>query len=87
MIGEIGGSAEEDAAKFIKENVRKPVFAFVAGKTAPKGRRMGHAGAIVEGTSGTHQSKIMALKEVGVNIIENLSETGKIVSSVLRSRV
>ena len=87
MIGEIGGSAEEDAAKFIKENVRKPVFAFVAGKTAPKGRRMGHAGAIVEGTSGTHQSKIMALKEVGVNVIENLSETGKIVSSVLRSRV
>ena len=87
MIGEIGGSAEEDAAKFIKENVRKPVFAFVAGKTAPKGRRMGHAGAIVEGTSGTHQSKIIALKEVGVNVIENLSETGKIVSSVLRSRV
>jgi succinyl-CoA synthetase alpha subunit len=87
MIGEIGGSAEEDAAKFIKENVKKPVFAFVAGKTAPKGKRMGHAGAIIEGLSGTHQSKINALKEAGVYIIENLSETGKIVSSVLKSKV
>lgn len=87
MIGEIGGSAEEDAAKYIKENVKKPVFAFIAGKTAPKGRRMGHAGAIVEGNSGTHQSKINALKDAGVTIIENLSEVGKIVSSKLKLKV
>jgi len=87
MIGEIGGSAEENAAEFIKKNVKKPVFAFVAGKTAPKGKRMGHAGAIVEGTYGTHQSKINALKDAGVYIIENLSETGKIVSSVLKSKI
>jgi succinyl-CoA synthetase alpha subunit len=86
MIGEIGGSAEENAAEFIKKNVNKPVFAFVAGKTAPKGKRMGHAGAIVEGTTGTHQSKINALKDAGVYIIENLSETGKIVSSVLKAK-
>ncbi|MEF3280617.1 MAG: succinate--CoA ligase subunit alpha [Elusimicrobiota bacterium] len=87
MIGEIGGSAEEDAAKFIKENVKKPVFAFVAGKTAPKGRRMGHAGAIVEGSSGTHESKIKALKDANITVVENLSEIGKIVSSKLKTKV
>lgn len=77
LIGEIGGSSEEDAANFIKKNVSKPVFAFIAGKTAPKGRRMGHAGAIVEGSSGTHQSKVEALTKAGVVVIENLSEIGK----------
>ncbi len=87
MIGEIGGSAEEDAAKYIKENVKKPVFAFIAGKTAPKGRRMGHAGAIVEGGSGTHEAKVKALKEAGIVVIENLSEVGEVVSSVLKSKV
>lgn len=83
MIGEIGGSAEEDAAEFIKKNVKKPVFAFVAGKTAPKGRRMGHAGAIVEGSSGTHESKVKALREAGITVIENLSEIGKIIAEKL----
>jgi succinyl-CoA synthetase (ADP-forming) alpha subunit (EC 6.2.1.5) len=85
MIGEIGGSSEEDAAQYIKENVKKPVFAFIAGKTAPKGRRMGHAGAIVEGSSGTHEAKVEALKKAGICVIENLSEIGKIVAEKLRS--
>ncbi|MCX7641286.1 MAG: succinate--CoA ligase subunit alpha [Elusimicrobiales bacterium] len=84
MIGEIGGSAEEDAALFIKKNVKKPVFAFIAGKTAPKGRRMGHAGAIVEGTTGTHQAKVEALKKSGIVVIENLSEIGKMIYETLK---
>lgn len=83
MIGEIGGSAEEDAAAYIKKNFKKPVFSFIAGKTAPKGRRMGHAGAIVEGSSGTHEAKVAALKKSGVTVVENLSEIGKIVARSL----
>ncbi|MGC8867134.1 MAG: succinate--CoA ligase subunit alpha [Elusimicrobiales bacterium] len=86
MIGEIGGSAEEEAARFIKENVKKPVFAFIAGKTAPKGRRMGHAGAIVEGLSGTHQAKVDELKRAGIVVIENLCEIGKTISQYLKDR-
>ncbi|MEK7384250.1 MAG: succinate--CoA ligase subunit alpha, partial [Elusimicrobiota bacterium] len=79
MIGEIGGSAEEDAARFFKEKMSKPVFGFIAGKAAPEGRRMGHAGAIVEGGSGTHASKIKAMQEAGICVVENLSEIGEIV--------
>ena len=87
MIGEIGGSAEEDAARFIKERMTKPVFAFVAGKTAPPGRRMGHAGAIVEGTSGTHASKIAALEKAGVTVVENLSRLGETVAARFKAKV
>ncbi|OGS07049.1 MAG: succinate--CoA ligase subunit alpha [Elusimicrobia bacterium RIFOXYA12_FULL_51_18] len=85
MIGEIGGSAEEDAARFIKARMTKPVFAFVAGKTAPPGRRMGHAGAIVEGASGTHASKIAALEKAGATVVENLSHMGETVAAKLKA--
>ncbi len=84
MIGEIGGSAEEDAAKFIKKEMTKPVFCFVAGKTAPPGRRMGHAGAIVEGGAGTHASKVEALKKAGATVVDNLSEIGAAVAARLK---
>jgi len=83
MIGEIGGSAEEEAARFFKEKMSKPVFGFIAGKAAPEGRRMGHAGAIIEGGSGTHASKIKALREAGITVVENLSEIGE---TVVKSR-
>jgi succinyl-CoA synthetase alpha subunit len=83
MIGEIGGSAEEEAARFFKEKMSKPVFGFIAGKSAPEGRRMGHAGAIVEGGAGTHASKIAAMKAAGITMVDNLSEIGE---TVLRSR-
>ncbi len=84
MIGEIGGAAEEDAARYIKKEMTKPVFCFVAGKTAPPGRRMGHAGAIVEGGAGTHASKVEALKKAGATVVDNLSEIGAAVAARLK---
>ncbi|HCC47362.1 MAG TPA: succinate--CoA ligase subunit alpha [Elusimicrobia bacterium] len=86
MIGEIGGSAEEDAARYIKAEMTKPVFCFVAGKTAPPGRRMGHAGAIVEGGAGTHASKVEALKKAGAAVVDNLSEIGAAVAKGLKRK-
>jgi len=82
MVGEIGGNAEENAADFIKDHVSKPVVGFVAGITAPPGRRMGHAGAIVSGSAGTAKAKIEKLKSCGVHICENLGDMGQVCAEV-----
>ena len=82
MIGEIGGDAEEQAAEYIKAHVTKPVVGFIAGLTAPPGRRMGHAGAIISGSSGTGQAKIAAMKANGIHVCENLGRLGEMCAEV-----
>jgi succinyl-CoA synthetase alpha subunit len=83
LIGEIGGSAEEQAAMYIKEHFNKPVVSFISGQTAPPGRRMGHAGAIISGGKGTAAEKMRVLKENGIHVVENPAEIGTTLKKVL----
>jgi succinyl-CoA synthetase alpha subunit len=83
LIGEIGGTDEEAAAAYIKQHVRKPVVAFIAGRTAPPGRRMGHAGAIISGGEGSAETKIAALKNAGITVAESPATIGESLAKVL----
>ena len=83
MVGEIGGSDEETAAQWVKENMKKPVVGFIAGVTAPAGKRMGHAGAIISGGKGTAQEKLAVMEACGIKVTRNPSEMGKLLKSVL----
>ncbi len=84
MVGEIGGNAEESAAEYIKNNITKPVISYIAGKTAPAGKRMGHAGAIIAGGKGTAEDKIKKLTECGVHVADNLVSIGSKVDEILK---
>ncbi len=84
LIGEIGGTAEEKAAQFVQEHMSKPVVGFIAGQTAPPGKRMGHAGAIISGGKGTAADKIASLKEAGIAVADDLTTIGETVAKVLR---
>ncbi|SEQ95887.1 succinyl-CoA synthetase alpha subunit [Nitrosomonas sp. Nm51] len=83
MVGEIGGTDEEDCARWVKEHMRKPVVGFIAGVTAPPGKRMGHAGAIISGGKGTAQEKLAVMEECGIRVTRNPAEMGKLLKSAL----
>ena len=84
MVGEIGGDDEETCARWIKDNMRKPVVGFIAGVTAPAGKRMGHAGAIISGGKGTAQEKLAVMEECGITVTRNPADMGKLLASVLK---
>jgi succinyl-CoA synthetase alpha subunit len=84
MVGEIGGSNEEECARWIKANMKKPVVGFIAGVTAPPGKRMGHAGAIISGGKGTAEEKLAVMEECGIKTTKNPAEMGKLLKSVLK---
>ena len=84
MVGEIGGSNEEECARWIRDNMKKPVVGFIAGVTAPPGKRMGHAGAIISGGKGTAAEKLAVMEECGINVTRNPADMGKLLKSVLR---
>ena len=83
MVGEIGGDAEESCARWIKSNMKKPVVGFIAGVTAPAGKRMGHAGAIISGGKGTAQEKLAVMAECGIKVTRNPAEMGRLLKSML----
>ena len=85
MVGEIGGSAEEEAAEYIQSNVNKPVISYIAGVTAPKGKRMGHAGAIISGGQGTAAEKYAALDRAGVHTVKSPADLGEAVKQALNA--
>ena len=86
MIGEIGGTAEEEAAEWVKANMTKPVVGFIGGRTAPPGKRMGHAGAIISGGKGTADEKIKSMKECGIKVAETPSVMGETLIAVLKEK-